>query len=93
MTKPHKWANEIKAWADGAEIEYKYSPAVAVWTINYSPSWNEDYFYRIKPQPKEKTYLYVCVNKDGEFDFSLLKDLIDASSSHTYIGKIEIQND
>jgi len=21
--KPHKWHKEIKAWADGAEIEYK----------------------------------------------------------------------
>jgi hypothetical protein len=23
MSKPHKWAKEIKAWADGAEIEWR----------------------------------------------------------------------
>ena len=60
--KPHKWAKEIKAWADGAEIECKVS-GCSEWTdvTAHSPSWYEDNEYRIKPQPKEPQYLYVYV--------------------------------
>lgn len=72
--KPHKWAKEIKAWADGAEIEYK--DGRSWWDVN-EPVWNaEGAEYRIKPQtggckacvtcgqlvedesPKKSKYLY-----------------------------------
>ena len=26
--KPHKWAKEIKAWADGEIIEYRWIPSM-----------------------------------------------------------------
>lgn len=45
--KPHKHAELIKAWADGAVIEYFYS---GVWRENGRPSWCEDGMYRIKPE-------------------------------------------
>lgn len=52
--KPHKHAELIKAWADGAEIEI-YSSYDNEW-IRYSegenPSWGENYEYRIKPETK-----------------------------------------
>ena len=59
--KQHKWHKEIKAWADGAEIEYRYVGSATTTYINYinwkttndfrwdDPSWE----YRIKPQPKK----------------------------------------
>jgi len=48
--KQHKWHKEIKAWADGAEIEQWYGDR---WEkVNYNTDWNENYKYRIKPQPK-----------------------------------------
>jgi hypothetical protein len=59
--KPHKWAKEIKAWADGAEIEAK-EKVFGEWTsirdvqnyYNDAPNWNEKRLdFRIKPQPKE----------------------------------------
>ena len=54
--KPHKWAKEIKAWADGAEIECKYIGEVQ-WKTWATPSWDSNlYEYRIKPQPKR----FVC---------------------------------
>ena len=63
--KPHKWAKEIKAWADGAEIEQKIGET---WHQVLTPGWVRDTEYRIKPQPKESQYLYVW--KDGQHNIT-----------------------
>ena len=48
--KPHKHAELIKAWADGAEIQYfDYEEG---WTTQEQPAWYVDTEYRIKPEPK-----------------------------------------
>ena len=51
--KPHKHAELIKAWADGAEIEWK-SKVTNEWRLfdNETDAWIHDYEYRIKPEPK-----------------------------------------
>jgi len=49
--KPHKHAELIKAWADGAEIE-RFSKSIRTWEPNLDPTWHDDYEYRIKPEPK-----------------------------------------
>ena len=49
MKKPHKHAELIKAWADGAEIQWK--DMQGDWNTG-NPSWNEATEYRIKPEPK-----------------------------------------
>lgn len=55
--KPHKHAELIKAWADGAEIEYKFFCGGTQWS-DWLPmndgSWTNspEYEYRIKPEPK-----------------------------------------
>lgn len=45
----HKHAELIKAWADGAEIEYRYT-AYEEWASINTPTWMEDFEYRIKPE-------------------------------------------
>ena len=50
MNKPHKHAELIKAWADGAKIEVFYSEDE--WEEIANPTWNPDAKYRIKPEPK-----------------------------------------
>lgn len=50
MKQPHKHAELIKAWADGAEIEVYDS--LREWTHTEFPQWNESLKYRIKPEPK-----------------------------------------
>jgi hypothetical protein len=50
--KQHKWHKEIKAWADGAEIEF-YFEDDDEWLDAGDPEWNEDSEYRIKQQPKK----------------------------------------
>lgn len=42
----HKHAELIKAWADGAEIQYKLC---GKWNDTLKPEWFEEYEYRIKP--------------------------------------------
>ena len=49
MKTPHKHAELIKAWADGAEIEVYWN---GKWEETASPIWNTQAEYRIKPEPK-----------------------------------------
>jgi hypothetical protein len=59
--KPHKHAKFIKAWADGAEIEYfdeEWSPAS-------SPSWCLKTQYRIKPEEKINNFKYYNIGPFG----------------------------
>jgi len=58
--KQHKWHKEIKAWADGVEIEYrirKPNESWGNWESVIQPTWHlntwQEIEYRIKPQPKE----------------------------------------
>ena len=64
--KQHKWHKEIKAWADGLEVQARF-----VDRKNYNDDWdtldfsnveiinwnNADFEFRIKPQPKEPTHV------------------------------------
>lgn len=90
--KPHKWHKEIKAWADGAEIEcYSKGYPDAGWQ-EFDGNWGEieGWKFRIKPQPKEPQYLYVYADEGG----------INFSQWHTeftngvpYIGKIKLEDE
>jgi hypothetical protein len=58
MKKPHKHAELIKAWADGAEIQVFLS-SENVWIDDNHPDWYFNSQYRIKPQPKiVKAYMH-----------------------------------
>ena len=56
--KPHKHAELIKAWADGAEIEALFfNDARDNWTIAQNPAWsNGNLRFRIKPEPKPDSW-------------------------------------
>jgi len=89
----HKWHKEIKAWADGAEIEYAVANSLNYeWhpldSVNRFEHRNTN--FRIKPQPKEKKYLYVYA--DGDF-FIHSQSPIGAPAHWQYFGKIEVQDD
>ena len=59
--KPHKHAELIKAWADGAVIQcYDTNPREHRWVDCIpQPSWHESVKYRVKPQPKPD-YVFYC---------------------------------
>lgn len=46
MGTPHEYADVIKAWADGAEIEWKNGNK---WEPIEKPNWIDQYVYRVKP--------------------------------------------
>lgn len=61
MSKPHKWSELIKAWADGAEIQGRLKGKT--WEDLPEPYWNgsDAYEYRIKPE--SETYWLCCGSK------------------------------
>ena len=71
--KQHKWHKEIKAWADGAEIEGRSlgKGLHTSWISIIHPEWVDDNSieYRIKPQPKisYKETIIERLRTDDEF--------------------------
>jgi hypothetical protein len=50
MKQPHKHADLIKAWADGAEIQFFDHVCHAWQTCQATPQWEVTTSYRIKPE-------------------------------------------
>lgn len=75
----HKWHKEIKAWADGAEIEY-FSICIDEWVTcaGNRPSWHEHEQYRIKPQPKR----FVC--NCGKCNFEIKQEAKEPQYLYVY---------
>ena len=83
----HKWHKEIKAWADGAEIE---ALKAGIWFTTDYPAWDGgEYQFRIKPQPKQPKYLYVILQPD---DSILLRTQPVLCGEEEYFGKIEVND-
>ena len=85
----HKWHKEIKAWADGAEIE-KWM-LNDTWQIELRPGWYDYENYRIKPQPKEPQYMYIFQSSSG--NFSCRKERHAFEYIGEYIGKVKLEVD
>lgn len=63
--KPHKHAELIKAWADGAVIQASIRPGV--WLDCDVVTWRTDVEYRIKPEPPKpvlsEKYRRLCAKR------------------------------
>lgn len=75
--KHHVHAEVIKAWADGAVIEYRHD-STHEWRTTVCPNWNHYTEYRIKPQPVVKyhgimqgTDDYKCMNHNTGYHSEL----------------------
>lgn len=101
--KPHKHAELIKAWADGAEIQFRFiSIDSDEWTDwKDTPKdfviWktDSDFEYRIKPEPKtepEKQWMYIyCNAHENKTWISPIEPSYYMNVAHwTCIGKIEV---
>ena len=66
---PHKHAELIKQWADGAEIEY-YDSYYAGWFAILKPNWENDIQYRVKPQKSEKDIQIEKLEADFKLSYS-----------------------
>jgi hypothetical protein len=62
--KPHKHAELIKAWADGAQIQVLHPSNSSWWDAN-PPLWDLDYQYRIKPEERKLVVRWLWANING----------------------------
>lgn len=98
MNKPHKHAELIKAWADGAEIELQC--ADGTWTScadkDY-PNWCESVPYRIKPKGWQQELLdavkagKVVEYTSGEHYWWVRSDINDYPDSYKFGNNVESQ--
>ena len=63
MGQPHKHADLIKAWSDGAIIQHYHSLCGWVDCADNKPSWNVDVQYRIKPEEKKPVVRWMWAMK------------------------------
>lgn len=63
MNTPHKHAEVIKKWADGAKIQYKPTGTFE-WDDIDKPSWFENVQYRVKPN-KVKGWINIYPSNGG----------------------------
>lgn len=62
MRAPHKHAELIKAWADGAEIQSLHIVGDE-WLDTRNPAWGSaDFKFRIKPEKKPDVVRYLMTN-------------------------------
>lgn len=58
----HKHAELIKAWADGAQIQIK-DKQTGWEDLCSTPSWRNDFEYRIKPEEKKPVVRYLWAHR------------------------------
>lgn len=95
--KQHKWHKEIKAWADGVEIEWRWAMLIDGKYDNWRPFCKENklsFFeegieYRIKPQPVEPKYLY-CFVQTGDDMVRQSLSMLPRYKNEILIGKIPL---
>lgn len=64
MNKPHIHRDVIRAWADGAQIQSKFSNKGWL-DITDNPQWYIDTIYRVKPEPKPDSILLRRIELDS----------------------------
>jgi hypothetical protein len=64
---PHVHAELIKAWADGAKIQYQCSGGDWRDVVRNSPTWNISETYRIKPEPKPDVVQTLYLHLGGAY--------------------------
>lgn len=86
--KPHRWAEVIKAWADGVDIQYL--DASAGWlTLGFDDiNWSADVEFRVKPEKvfpetslTDEQLLHLWYLHDASVSGSA-KDIADAAIKH-----------
>lgn len=88
--KPHKHAELIKAWADGATIQYY---EVSLGWIDTDPLWGSNHKYRIKPAEKVVRWQWIIKNEHTTFFTLTIAFFTErearAEFSNSIVGKAE----
>ena len=92
MTTPHKWADVIKAWADGKPIQFtnRFTKGWVDWTEgrpNMQPQFNQD-LWRVKPNTI-KYRRYVAVEEGSIFSVQSYMQLNNEDKPQAYFEQCE----
>jgi hypothetical protein len=84
----HKHHNEIIAWANGAEIEFRAHPALDWCPCHKNkPDWLEHVEYRVKPTPKPDVWQWLFVGIDVNNDLYTESNKCSANIKLTFDGE------
>lgn len=84
-TKRHKYADMIHAWAEGAEIQYRFNDE---WSDIENPSFIDCFEYRIKPTPKPDVVWYASPRISGDICAYMSKArLVESNLELTFDGE------
>lgn len=84
MPTPHKHAAVIKAWADGAQIQFRRH-ADAEWLDTSLPEWTAHHHYRVKPEPHE-VHVVAWISAQGGFNAMSYTDKAGALGMHAQMA-------
>lgn len=77
---PHRHAELIKAWADGALIEWRNPEGTRKeWQEAASPAWRHDLEYRVKPEPVVEEFYGYIAGMHGFPDLQQARDVAQAT--------------
>ena len=90
----HKWHKEIKAWADGAEIEC-FNESKSLWEFCMFPEWEEELYFRIsQTQPKLNEFSHIpywlcCGSLDIHHHYSSCSEAKAGNPERCRFGTVE----
>jgi len=95
MKTPHVHADIIKAWADGAIIQYWRAPYGWGDTSGNDPAWCPDAKYRVKPEikPDYTDTASVYRNLNYRFENERLKSTYALGFAPDYVGELTLTFD
>ena len=85
MNKPHKHAELIKAWADGAEIEW-YDEYHSQYFNCTNPNWRDNTEYRIKPKWEKRQEVPLFYER---YDCYIPQKIHDFDTIHQFVTEFE----
>ena len=85
----HKWHKEIKAWADGKEIQYR-PDTKSDWQDDPKPLWSIHVgYFRVKPEKIYLKEIYLHRHLKDDYHFLSPKKVYPAAE---YLGTIKVEN-
>ena len=85
MNKPHKHAELIKAWAEGAEIEW-YDEYHSQYFNCTNPNWRDNTEYRIKPKWEKRQEVPLFYER---YDCYIPQEIHDFDTIHQFVTEFE----
>ena len=81
--KPHKHCEVIKAWAEGAEVEFRKHPTDD-WEVVSRPGWYDFYEYRVVEKRMYRLGFYIGATRNY-----VVAHQADSSEERQYLDEVQ----